>query len=143
MVTASLQDHQIFMVMQCLSKLIVKTEIGGLVIMSPTTNWFASVCLSVCHKPCLHSSSNSFHPIFTKLGQNLYLDESGWNMAHFGSKTRSLGHLLFHIVWTLIHSATVHNFVFPSKIFSYFCHQNDIYNVYRIKWDNSGAKIFI
>ena len=47
----------------------------------------------IIEQPSVDNRGHSFHPIFMKFGQNVYLDEI-WVGILFGSKTRSLGQII-------------------------------------------------
>ena len=47
----------------------------------------------IIEQPSVDNRGHSFHPIFMKFGQNVYLDEIWVGIGHLGSKTRSLGQI--------------------------------------------------
>ena len=60
----------------------------------------------IMEKPCEHSRSHSFGPIFIQLAQNDHLDNiylSKLNMGHVWSKTRSVGQIKTLSRWIMDH----------------------------------------
>ena len=58
-----------------------------------------SLC-QIIEKPCVDNRGHSFHSIFMKFGQNVYLDEIwvGIVLGHLGSEIRSRGQIIENLV---------------------------------------------